>query len=109
MTYFNPKVYCRENLNEKDRKEIDWWAETMINAVEDIRPVDVGEYRVLERIRYEETNLVLNCVLESMARKLDDIMIACIDEYESVENCENPTDYFDMIEQYLEAGNDKED
>lgn len=31
MTYFNPKIYNRENLKEEDRDELDFWRDKIIS------------------------------------------------------------------------------
>lgn len=41
MSYFDPKIYCKQNLKEADLKELEYWKEGFLSVIEDTLD-DVG-------------------------------------------------------------------
>lgn len=98
MSYFDPKIYNKQNLKEEDRKELDFYEgllETSINCVlEDEVDDEVNEAGILAQIKKEIYEECCNNIKELFGMQLQMAAINIIDDYENeVEAVENPETY----------------
>ena len=98
MTYFNPKIYNRNNLEEKDRKALDYIKNFLDNVIEDTK----GQYKnkadtetVLGKIQMEIVENFCEMLKVDMGFQLQEEIVYFIDGYEKdVEKVENPDTYY---------------
>ena len=38
MTYFDPKIYCKQNLLDADRRELEFWHDEILGMIEGAKP-----------------------------------------------------------------------
>lgn len=84
MSYFDPRIYNKQNLTEKDRREMDFWNEEVINTVEYVEDEYLSGIE-LESVR----NLAAPFIHEFCKELLDDwgtemhtITTSTIDNYD---------------------------
>lgn len=102
MTYFNPKVYNRENLKEKDKHELDFYFRMVMNAIYNAEFDSKVTYELsptLKKIKGELIEEFAKEVKEQIAITWDEIVVTMIDEYEEdVEEREEYTQYEDKLD-----------
>ena len=113
MSYFNPKVYNRENLTDADRRELDYWHDVFMSTVdgaldsyvendEDCEALHELKKSIVEHF-CEELKLDFGCTIQENA-------VSVIDGYEhDVPELENYTTYYyDNEEDEKNAGTNGE-
>lgn len=109
MTFFDPQIYCKQNLKEEDRKKLEF-AETIakdalehaIGSVEDDYVAGLSE--TLDKIELEIIKSFAEEVKEQLGSILQEYVVGVIDNYEEeIEPVEDPETY------YYVAGEDEED
>lgn len=104
MTYFNPKIYCRENLKESDRRELDFYNEIMLLIIDEA--LDDAEDQLRGTLSKKAFDLYMDVLRdfaaftkETIGEKFNDFIVSCIDGYNdddedfSIEEQEHPTGY----------------
>lgn len=100
MTWFDPKIYCKQNLKEKDLKEMEYWESefrTVLDNAYDRYEEECcpGDSMMLDEIKTQIVDSFVEIVKECLGDRLDDNMVSCIEHYESdVEEIENPKTFF---------------
>ncbi len=97
MTYFNPKIYNKQNLKEKDRKELEYWNDVFTNIIENAKfdccPDDDGD--TIKKIQYEIIERFCRDLRINLGWTMQDHVIAIIDDYdESIAEVENYETFF---------------
>lgn len=98
MSYYNPKVYNKQNLKEADRKELDYYYEKIFACIDNVVE-DHYEYSNIEELKKVEQN-----VIHKFCEELKDYIgydwqedvVSIIDEYEDeyeIQEVENPETY----------------
>lgn len=98
MSYFNPKVYNRENLTDADRRELDYWHDVFMSTIdgalcsyvendEDCEALYELKKSIVEHF-CEELKLDFGCAMQEHA-------VSVIDDYEhDVPEHETYTTYY---------------
>ncbi len=98
MTYFNPKIYNRNNLEEKDRKALDYIKNFLDNVIEDTKEQyknKADTETVLGKIQMEIVENFCEMLKVDMGFQLQEEIVYFIDGYEKdVEEVENPDTYY---------------
>lgn len=104
MSYFDPKIYCKQNLKAEDRERLEA-GEKLVNMVIDRASIDYEEdveddeeIEVFAKIKKE----VVECFVEYLkfwtANVLQEKLVGLIDNYEGeVEEVEDP-EFFEYVE-----------
>ena len=102
MSYFDPKIYCKQNLKEEDRKELDYWRDVFLNVIENAKFEAASlENGILGQMKNEIIADFCEEVKDSLGSALQDNVVGIIDAYEEdVEEVENPETY---LEDYTEG------
>lgn len=84
MTYFDPKIYCKQNLLDEDRRELEFWHDEILGMIEGAKP-DEFEGSISEtfdKIRDEVIDNYAEWLKNVMNMALQDMLISIIDSYE---------------------------
>lgn len=95
MTYFNPKIFCKQNLKEKDKKEIDFWAEQIENLIDFTMAAETEEDPTkLDEIKNDIIEQFCQELKVQLGYSLQDVVVNMINSYEEpVEEVEEPDTY----------------
>ena len=98
MTYFYPKIYNKNNLKEKDRKELDYIKNFLDNVIENTKEQyedATATDTILGRIQMEIVENFCEMLKVDMGFQLHEEIVYLIDGYEEdVEEVENPDTYY---------------
>ena len=100
MTYFNPKIYNKQNLKESDRKELEFYKELFYSAVENAlenRSFNSTGSNIIDAAIEEIVKDFSKDLKHNIGVKLQDVVVSMIDSYEDkagVEEVENPETFF---------------
>lgn len=120
MTYFNPKIYCKQNLKEKDLKEMEYWKEefeiALDMAYDKYNEVHcTADSMILDEIKIQLVDSFIEIVKECLGNRLQNALVSCIEGYEEdVEEVEFP-ETFDNVEEepeeipFVDPEDDEED
>lgn len=92
MTYFNPKIYCKQNLKEEDRARI----ERFKDEVEEIFNLALDDYEEelkgdsVDQIKLEVIKDFGETFKARVADRAQDYLIGVIENYDEVEEVDNP-------------------
>ena len=91
MTYFDPHIYCKQNLKEEDLKEMEYWKRVFEDTINNAKIAYDEEGDILDDIRKK----VIDSFCEELEKSLNEQMQAqlegCIESYEGdIEKVENP-------------------
>ena len=95
MTYFNPKKKNKNNLKEKDRKDLEWmetfFKNIILNTVGQSQEFFNSGSDTLDKIHNELMDTVREDLMEELGNQLHELCIGIIDNYEDddVEEIEN--------------------
>ena len=107
MTYFDPHIYCKQNLKEKDKKEMEYWkseCEIVLDMAYDRYQEDYccGDSLLLDEIKTQIVTEFVEIAKECLGIRLQDNVVSCIDSYEEeIEEVENP-ETFDYMKERIE-------
>ena len=99
MTYFNPKIYCKENLSESDKKDLDFYEQIFINVIENAKfEAEIpSEIEAFDNIRTEIIENFCRDLRVRLGFDLQELVVGIIDGYDhDVDEVENPTTYHYM-------------
>ena len=97
MSYFDPKIYNKQNLKTQDRQELDYWERVFLNdieyAAEDIQ-LDMPAIPVLADIVNQTVAAFCESLKEKIGYTLQEAAVGMIEDYEGeVDEVENPETY----------------
>lgn len=95
MSYFNPKIFNRENLNDKDRAELDYWHDEFDNVIENaFDDFESTGSTMADAIKREFIADFCGTLRARLGEALQDNLVGIIDGYEhNVPEREEYTDY----------------
>lgn len=99
IMYYDNTIYNRENLKEKDRKELDFWFSFMNNVIDGVMADDepLG-LKTLDKMINEIEENVAEQIKENLKANMQEYLVAIIDGYDEVEKREEYTTYYDNAE-----------
>lgn len=95
MSYFDPKIYCKQNLKEADRKELEYWNQIFNNVIYNAE----FDFTLETNIEIPAINNIINDTIKAygemlkdkLGQLMQDNLVGIIDGYEEdVEEVENP-------------------
>lgn len=97
--YYDNTIYNRENLKEKDRKELDFWFEFMLSVIDGVMADDepLG-LETLDKLINEIEENTAKLIKENLKSNMQEYLVAIIDTYDEVEKREEYTTYYDDVE-----------
>lgn len=107
MTWFNPKIYNRENLTKEARSEMDYWCKTVVNNVLNAKfnfCEDGTGSETFDKMRSEIVDNFCQYLILQIAHTFNDNIVASIEadnHDKDVEEVENPTSYIDLVDDIL--------
>ena len=95
MTYFNPRIYNKQNLKEKDRKELEYWKEVFDSVIENAKEWFVSstitDIQTIDNLLAEVAEEFCEYVRADLGYQLQDNVVSIIDNYEGdIEEVEEP-------------------
>lgn len=101
MTYFNPKYYCKQNLKEKDKHELDFWCGEFLDVIENTED-DACEHGALS-IEKEIIHKFCEALKEQLGYSMQEVVAGVIDGYDDEQELKE----WDEPDTYLYAGEDE--
>ena len=101
MTYFDPKIYNKQNLKSEDRKELEYWNDVfhhvIYNAQFNYRLDNITGSDTLDKIVGEVIEGFCKQLGRDLGHAMQDSLVGCIDNYEegAVSEVENPETFVD--------------
>ena len=95
MTYFNPKIFCKQNLKESDRKELEYWKQTFDNVINNAEfdftlDTDI-EIPAINAIISDTVKAYGEVLKDKLGQMMQDNLVGIIDGYEDdVHEVEEP-------------------
>ena len=98
MSYYNPKIYNKNNLKERDRKELEFYNEVFLNVInstaEDFTLESNCMSPTLHGVLNEVVSYFCESLKESLGYQMQELTVATIDNYDDtdeideIEDCE---------------------
>lgn len=101
MTYFNPKYYCKQNLKEDDKRELDFWCGEILSLIENAE--SDHEYGSLS-IEKEIIHKFCEGLKERLGYSMQEVVVGTIDGYDDEQELKE----WDEPDTYLYAGEDED-
>lgn len=92
MTWFNPKIYCKQNLNDEDREEFEFWNNLIMETIdsESADPIETGS-ETLDKVRSEIIADFCETLKIAFSAKLNELTALKIENYDcDVEEVDEP-------------------
>lgn len=95
MSYFNPKIFCKQNLKESDRKELEYWNQAFDNVINNAEfdftlDTDI-EIPAINAIISDTVKAYGEVLRDKLGQMMQDNLIGIIDGYEDdVHEVEEP-------------------
>ena len=95
MTYFNPKIFCKQNLKESDRKELEYWNQAFDNVINNAEfdftiDTSIG-IPAIDAIISDTVKAYGEVLRDKLGQTMQDNLIGIIDGYEDdVHEVEEP-------------------
>ena len=95
MTYFNPKIYCKQNLKESDRKELEYWKQSFDDVIYNAEfnftlDTNIG-IPAIDAIINDTIKAYGEVLKDKLGQMMQDNLIGIIDGYEEdVNEVEEP-------------------
>jgi hypothetical protein len=90
MTYFDPRIYCKQNLKDKDREELEYWQTVFENVIASAS-FEIGDESILGRIRKEIIDEFCEELKKELSYAMQDNLVGCITSYGGdIEEVEEP-------------------
>ena len=97
------RYYNREVLDIGDRNELDFWFDDFMSEINSLLwDYEHKDDSIFSKMTYEQVEKFADDLKESIASRFNEHMIGMIDGYDTDEDpgpTENPTDYYDRLEQ----------
>lgn len=99
MSYFDPEIYCKENLSEEDRKALDFFHSEFNSIVCTALDVYDDYIRFLpESLKTMTTDIIndfIDILNESINAEFDQLIVDCIERYDhEFEDPKNPNTHY---------------
>lgn len=114
MSFFDPSIYCKQNLKKQDKINLEWLHTEMLNVIaaaqSDYIPVDETHLSILQKIECECAAEFCENLKQELGFRLQELVVAIIDTYEEdVEPVEDPeTYYYEQLKKELECEKEEE-
>lgn len=82
MTYFDPQIYCKQNLKENHRKEFERWKEVIDLIIDRAESECDYEDNTLGKIQEEIVEGFCERLRETANEVMQENLIGCIESYE---------------------------
>lgn len=88
MSYFDPTIYCKQNLKEADRAEMERYQKLfndVLNYTYERYSEDFcnEDSTMLDEVKLQIASTVIELAKDSLGRTLEDHMVGLIDSYEA--------------------------
>ena len=96
MTYFNPRIYNKQNLKEKDRKELEYYNNMFLNVIDSALTDEHDEYddgSIAGKIRLEFCEQFCDRLKTKLGYAMQDIVVSIIDGYKDDHEVKKIDDY----------------
>lgn len=97
MSYFDPKIYCKQNLKAQDKRELDYWEQAFVNVVantQDQLELEHDGVPILNEIEKQVIEAFCKKLRVNIGYELQETVVGLIDGYENeVESVDNPETY----------------
>lgn len=97
MSYFDSKIYNKQNLKTQDRRELDYWEQAFLSAMEnsaDEMQFNMPAIPVLADIVNQTVEAFCKALKENIGYTLQETAVGMIEGYEGeVGEVENPETY----------------
>lgn len=96
MTYFNPKIFCKQNLKERDLNELEFWKSEFDNCVENTLANEQDyDDSTIAKMKNEIIEEFAEALKTNWGYVLQDVVVADIEDYDDdVEEYANPETFF---------------
>lgn len=95
MTYFDPEIYCKQNLKEKDRKELEFYQErfesVIENSADNYEAMTGTGIKSVDKLVMDVVNNFVEELKVELGITLQELAVSIIDHYE--EDVEPVEDY----------------
>ena len=104
MSYYDLKYYCKQNLKEEDREELDHWHKTFTNVIDGAEvdfDVDLTDEhsKVLAAIKSEIVKSFVELLKDRLGITMQEHVVSVIDHYkEPVGEVEKPETFYYVTE-----------
>lgn len=98
MSYFDTKIYNKQNLKDKDKNEFDFWYFQFDNLIENARSnyeLEVAdETSTIREMKKEIIDEFCETLKTDLGYAMQEVVVGVIDNYDNdVEEVENPETY----------------
>ena len=110
MTYFDPHIYCKQNLKDEHKRETEFWKDEFLvvldNAYDMYRETYCkGDSLTLDDIKFQIVDSYIELAKTCLGDALQDVVVSLIEGYEGdVEKVEKPETFY-----YMPEDNSEED
>lgn len=109
MTYFNPEIYCKQNLKEKDREELEFYQErfesVIENAVDTYETMTESGIESVDKLVMDVVNNFVEELKVELGITLQELAVSVIDHYEEdVDPVEDYETFYYQPEEENEEG-----
>ena len=112
MSYFDPQVYNKQNLKEKDRSELDYYYNQVMQDIDDCLSVyeSDAEDSTMEKMEYEIAKDFCDELKTAIGCSFQEVCVSIIDNYdEEVRLQEHPETYYYYPDEDEEDDEEDED
>jgi len=111
MSYYDPHIFCKQNLKESDRKELDYWEGVVHNVVENSKDMYVSDDipPTIKSMVSEVVDGFAEQIKECLGYELQEQVVGIIDGYCEKEDFEKDMPSHDSPETYFYEPSDDED
>ena len=95
MSYFNPKIFCKQNLKDADRKELEYWKQVFDNVINNAEfdfTLDASiEIPAIDAIISDTVKAYGEVLRDKLGQAMQENLVGIIDNYEDdVHEVEEP-------------------
>ena len=99
MSYFNPKIFNKNNLKAEDRTELDFWdgevKNLILNAQDEYELANCDDVPMLVELKKQIVSEFCSLLRTQWGYTLQENVVGIIDNYEEdIEEVENPETYY---------------
>ena len=104
MSFFNPRIYNKQNLKNEDRKELEYWHDVFSNMIENARDsyIDTGS-KTLDNVVQEIIDSFCEDLKSCLGVTMQENVVSIIDGYGE----EHETPELENYDTFLYEGKDK--
>lgn len=95
MSYYNPKIFNKQNLKAEDRTELDYWDGVFKNVVLNTKEDYDDDIPAITELKKQIIDDFCEKLKTNWGYELQENVVSIIDNYEEdIEEVENPETYF---------------